>query len=172
MRGQTGELARASAVLTEAVATFDRLDQRNRRLHARMELARVRQRAGEHAAVIPLVEEAVALGRDKEKAFDELFAYDLLAGAYAGLGDYRRAYDYLGRLNAVRGRLDSTNNVREMRELTRRYDLREQRRVIAEQEAALAARRWYEVALGLAVLVVLGLCFALWVVWRRGTKHT
>lgn len=167
MRGQTGELERATEALTAAMATFDRLGQRNRRLHVRMELARVRLQAGDYAAVIPLVEAATVLSLEHEKAFDKLFGFELLAEAHAGLGNYERAYEYLGLLNDVRARLDSINNRREIRELTRQYDVELRERIIAEQEAALADRQWYELALGAVTVVALGLGVLAWVLWRR-----
>ena len=170
-RGQIGELDRAADALTAAMATFDRLDQRNRRLHVRMELARVRLDAGDYAAVIPLVEAATVLSLGHEKAFDELFGFDLLARAYAGLGDYERAYGYLGRLNAVRARLDSVNSRREIRELTRRYDVELRERIIAEQEAALAERQWYATALAIAVAVAVICAAAAGVFWRRARRQ-
>ena len=169
-RGQAGELDEAERLLGTAMATFDALGQRNRRLHVRMELAKVRQRAGDHAGVVPLAEAALALSAGREKAFDRLFGYGLLAEAYAGLGDYERAYDYLGRRTALRARLDSTNNVREMRELAARYDVELRERVIAEQAAALEERRWYERALAAAGAVMVGLSAGLWVALRRGRR--
>ena len=151
----------ASKRLTRAVATFDALKQRDRRVHARMELARNKMHAGEYRDVFPLVDSAMALAADHMTPYNESFAYSVLARAYEGVGDYARALQYTRQLMELNQHLDSVNSARNIEELTKRYELAEQARIIAAQRQSLKQSRWYLFALGVAALIILGLTVAL-----------
>lgn len=80
--------------------------------------------------------------------------YNNIHEAYARLGDWRRAYDYLGKANGLRDSLFEKEKTESLRDLTVKYQAKEKELALARSEAELTETRMYVSIAALAVLII------------------
>ena len=150
-----GRLDTAIASLTRARTLYDRLDDPDKRVHTRFELARAYRRSGQPARAIRLVDSAMATTAGWTTVYHRLFRHDELSSAYAAAGRYDSAYHHFGAHVRLRDQLDSANHEREMRVLGEKYTASREEAILLAQASWVAERRRYR--WGLAAAAALGL---------------
>ena len=169
---QLGRLDTAVTRLTRARELFDGLDNADKRVHVRFELARAFRRRGQPARAVGLVDSAMALTAGWTTVYHRLFRHDELSSAYADLGRYDSAYHHLGAHVRLRTTLDSASHDREVRALAERYAGERETAVLEAQASWVRERQRYRWALAgvAAVGLVLGLVLSRLATRRKSAR--
>lgn len=85
--------------------------------------------------------------------------YNNMHEAWAKLGDWRKAYDCLGRATSLKDSLFEADKAESMRELTVRYQTKEKELALERSRAALSQTRMYMALAALAVAVCAAIAY-------------
>ncbi len=131
------DLQKALSLFRQALPVFDSTGVLYRQTHVRMEMAQVHLDLGAPEESIKLVEEAFAVAGHKMTNYDKMYGNDLLYRANLLLERYEQALGYRENWYEIRLALKEENDSRELQELTRTYELNEQRSIIQDQQKEL-----------------------------------
>lgn len=122
----------------------------------------VNLRAGNHAEAIVYFQKILDLDGIEALPFVQLDCYNNMHMSYAGLGDYRRAYETVLKGEEVRDTLFAREKEESLRELTVRYETKEMELALARSEAEKSRTLlWLFVAVaGMLLLVIVFVVYA------------
>ena len=104
-------------------------------------------------AAIALFDKILSVKGVDKMPFVVYDCYNNMHDAWAKLGQWRKAYDCLGRATALKDSLFEADKAESLRDLTVKYQAKEKELALAQSEATLARTRMYIAFGALAVLV-------------------
>ncbi|MCO6480024.1 MAG: hypothetical protein J5I94_25525 [Phaeodactylibacter sp.] len=172
---------RAIRILQEALQIRKKINDRANMLHTQLVLARLEALTGRYAQAEALLLEALEWSREMDNPSSRAEAYSLLARARAGMGDFRQAYRYQERHQAVLDSMLSRQNAAIVKELEVKYQAEKKDRALAERQAreeqleAEIQKRYYQVVLlatgSILASLIAGLLFFLFRYNKRLHLH-
>lgn len=120
-------------------------------------LCGVEMNHGNWRGALPLFGKILSLKGIEQMPFVVYDCYNNIHEAYARLGDWHRAYDYLGKANVLRDSLFEKEKTESLRDLTVKYQAKEKELALARSEAELTETRMYVSVGALAVLIIAAL---------------
>ena len=116
-------------------------------------LCGVEMNHGRWRAAIGLFDKILALDGVEDMPFVVYDCYNNMHDAWAHLGEWRKAYDCLGRAVALKDSLYEKEKAESLRELTVKYQTKEKELALARSDAKLMRTRMYMAVAALVVLV-------------------
>ncbi len=172
---------RAIRILQEALQIRKKINDRANMLHTQLVLARLEALTGRYAQAEALLLEALEWSREMDNPSSRAEAYGLLARTRAGMGDFRQAYRYQERYQAVLDSMLSRQNAAIVKELEVKYQAEKKDRALAERQAreeqleAEVQKRYYQVILlatgSILASLIAGLLFFLFRYNKRLHLH-
>ena len=116
-------------------------------------LCGVEMNHGRWRAAIGLFDKILALDGVEDMPFVVYDCYNNMHDAWAHLGEWRKAYDCLGRAVALKDSLYEKEKAESLRDLTVKYQTKEKELALARSDAKLMRTRMYMAVAALVVLV-------------------
>lgn len=107
---------------------------------------------------LPLFKKILSLKGIEQMPFVMLDCYNNMHEAYAGLGQWKDAYESMTRASALKDSLFENEKSESLRELTVKYQAKEKELELAQNKAELAETRMY-VSIGILAVVVLAIVY-------------
>ncbi|MEM9846989.1 MAG: ATP-binding protein [Bacteroidota bacterium] len=158
IKGANEQYEAAYAILKEVITLYDSLNIVKRRIHARLELAKLYQRQNKHVLCIRQATEVLNTFQYQITPLDKRFAYGLLYWSHKDLAQYKLALQYNELFTKAKAEQDSINNAHFVKEIEERYKTAEQQQIIAQKEAD---QFWLLLALGLVLAFLVGAFFSI-----------
>lgn len=158
MHRSQGELERALFLYQSALPVFDSTGVLYRQTHVRMELAQTYLDLGAAAKTIAYVEEAFSIAGEKVTSYEKMYGNDLLYRANRYLKQYDEAFTHMEAWYETKLALKDESDSRALQELTRSYELNEQRGIIKDQQKELDFARYSSILWLLVVCLFALLC--------------
>lgn len=115
---------------------------------------------------LPLFKKILSLKGIEQMPFVMLDCYNNMHEAYAGLGQWKDAYESMTRASALKDSLFENEKSESLRELTVKYQAKEKELELAQNKAELAETRMY-VSIGILAVVVLAVLAIVYIQRQR-----
>lgn len=139
------------------IPIFDSLDIPNRQMHSRLALGQVYINTQRYDEAIEMAQQVLSFDPERVTIYETRYAYQQLYIAHKLMGRYNEALANLELLNKEETYLDSLNNAQIINELEAKYQDKEQKQTIAQQDELLKLQKKTQTYFLMALVFLIGL---------------
>jgi len=158
------DLGKAKEIHQRSIRIARQFDAPKELSEALIGLARVQEAEKDHKGAIATYEQSLDISRSLELDYHRRDAYQELARIHSTMGDYRKAFDYQVKLDAIKDTLFNSDEQNKMQQMQFNFDLNQKQTQLDLKD--LRIRQQEYIGYGAAIFLVLVLTIAI-VIYQR-----